>query len=98
MKFLAFGSDTPSAQASDFQPYLHDEAARVLELKESGFIKEIFFRADRRDAIILLEAGDEEQVQQILASLPLVKKNLIRFELIPLKPYDGFDLLSKINN
>ncbi len=95
MKFIALGSDNPFAQPSDFKPYLYDEAARVWELKQSGIIREIFFRADRRDAVIFLEGESEEEVMQILSSLPLVKQGLIQFELIPLKSYDGFDLLSK---
>jgi hypothetical protein len=93
MKFLALGSDNPSAKSSDFPPLLHGEAKRVLELIEAGTIQEIFFRTDRRDAVIMLECRNAEEVQQAPNSLPLVKSTLISFELIPLKPYDGLSLL-----
>lgn len=93
MKFLALGSDNPAAIAADFKPYLAGEARRVWELIQAGIIREIFFRADRRDAVIILECNNAEEAQRALASLPLMEKNLISFELIPLKPYDGLNLL-----
>ena len=92
MKFLALGSDNPAAKPPDFKPFLNEEAKRVWELIQAGIIREIFFRADRRDAVIMLECQNTEEAQQALTSLPLVENNLISFELIPLKPYDGLNL------
>jgi muconolactone delta-isomerase len=95
MKFIALGSDTPSAKSSDFKPFLAGEAKRVWELIQEGIIREIFFRADRRDAVIFMECNSAGEAQKALSSLPLVENDLISFELIPLKPYDGLDLLFK---
>ena len=38
----------------------------------------------------MLECESLDAAQQALATLPLVQNGLIRFELIPLRPYPGF--------
>jgi len=73
-----------------FTPFLKDEAKRVWELNQQGIIRDIWFRADRRDAIVMLECHDVKEAQEYLATLPLVENGLIRFEVIPLAPYTGY--------
>jgi hypothetical protein len=65
----------------------------VWQLYSSGTIREAHFRADHRTAVLVLEARDREEAERILAELPLVKNGLIRFELIPLQPYPGWERL-----
>lgn len=65
------------------------EAWRVWSLYQEGIIREIFFRADRPEAVILLECRDLLEAQEALASLPLVASAAIRFEVLPLRPYPG---------
>jgi hypothetical protein len=65
----------------------------VWELYQSGVIRELYFRGDRSDAILILECADEGEAQQVLDSLPLVQAGLITFEVIPLVPYPGFGRL-----
>ena len=90
MKILAIEKECPGATAGDFEPHLKSEAARVWELYQSGAIREIYFRGDRPEAVLILECDGPEQAAVLLAGLPLVKDGLIEFELIPLKPYPGF--------
>lgn len=66
------------------------EAARARELYQAGIIREISFRTDRRDVVILLEAPDEEAARAALATLPFVAAGGITFEVIGLRPYDGW--------
>ena len=40
--------------------------------------------------MLILECNDKREAESALASLPLVKKGLIAFEVISLIPYDGF--------
>jgi hypothetical protein len=40
--------------------------------------------------VLMLECGTLEEAQRLLSGLPLVRAGLIKFELIPLAPYDGF--------
>ena len=70
--------------------HAHAEAARVWELVQGGIIRESYFRADRPEAVLVLECTDADDARAILASLPLVQAGLIMFEVIPLAPYSGF--------
>jgi muconolactone delta-isomerase len=93
MKILAFEKETPGATAEQFTPRLKAEAARVWELYKSGQVRELYFRQDRKEAVLVLECADAEEAQQILETLPLVQAGLIHFETIPLIPYPGFERL-----
>lgn len=90
MKILAMEIETEGVNPEQFQPHLKTEAQRVWELYQSGTIRELYFRADRSEAVLMLECADSNDAKQILASLPLVKAGLINFEIIPLIPYPGF--------
>lgn len=94
MKFLAFEIENPDAAAADFWPHLKDEAMKVLQFQQSGIIREIYFTAEFHTAVIIIEAEDKNAAENYLSQLPLVKNNLISFEVHTLLPYDGFDRLS----
>lgn len=93
MKILALERELPGATAEKFQQYSRAEAARVWELYQQGIIRELYFRADRSEAVLMLECESTDAAQQALATLPLVEHGLISFELIPLKAYPGFGRL-----
>jgi hypothetical protein len=93
MKIIAIGADAPGAGEGDFTPYLDAEARRVWELQQAGIIREIHFRADRPDAVIVLECDDLDAARDALDTLPLVREGLITFGLIPLRPYPGLGRL-----
>jgi hypothetical protein len=90
MKVLAIEKELPGATEEQFQSLLKDEARNVWNLQQSGLLREIYFGADRHNAVLILECPGSEEARQALASLPLVTAGLIEFELIPLIPYDGF--------
>jgi muconolactone delta-isomerase len=90
MKILAIEHELPNATAEQFQQRAHAEALRAWELHQQGIIRELYFRDDRNEAVLVLECDDLETARQILATLPLVEHGLITFELIPLKAYPGF--------
>lgn len=93
MKILALENKIPGKISGDFAPYLKDEAYRVWELYQAGVIREIYFRQERNEAVLVLECEDPTQADETLNTLPLVQQKLIRFELIPLVPYPGFGRL-----
>jgi muconolactone delta-isomerase len=93
MKILALEQEIPGTKPEQFAPHLKAEAARVWELYISGQIRETYFRGDRDEAVLILECADVEDAHQVLATLPLVQAGLIRFEVIPLVPYPGFERL-----
>lgn len=69
---------------------LESEAEHAWRLHQAGLIRELYFRADRHDAVLVLEAASVDEARAGLAGLPLVEAGLIDFELIPLRAYDGF--------
>lgn len=90
MKVLALEVETEGIKPEQYIPYLKSEARRVWELYQNGKIREMYFRADRSEAVLILECADVQEAQQLLGSLPLVQAGLIIFDVIPLIPYPGF--------
>lgn len=90
MKILAFEHEHPNASTERFQQYAKEEARKVWELVQAGVIRESYFRADRSEAVFVLECQSVEDARDTLSTLPFVENQLIAFELIPLKAYPGF--------
>lgn len=93
MKFLAIERDIPDVKAEQFQPFLKAEAQQAWELYQAGTLRELYFRGDCSEAVLILECTSLTEAQLALASLPLVKAGLIIFDLFPLVPYPGFSRL-----
>ena len=90
MKILAMEVEVEGVGREQFSQYLQAEARRVWDLYQSDILRELYFRSDRSEAVLILECADPSEAQQVLESLPLVQAGLIRFEVIPLVPYPGF--------
>lgn len=91
MKIIALERPVPGAADEDFTPeLLREEATRAWELHQSDAIRELYFRADREEAVLVLEAPDVAAARKILEQLPLVRAGLLDFDLVPLKSYPGF--------
>jgi len=93
MKILALEMEVPGTSDDQFTPHRHAEARRAWELYKGGILRELYFRQDRPEAVLILECRDISEASQVLSTLPLVKNGLIAFELIPLAPYPGFERL-----
>lgn len=93
MKILALECELPGIPDEAFEPHLRAEALRAWELHQAGIVRELYFRSDRPSAVLVLECDDLAAGEQALASLPLVANGLIRFDLVPLRPYPGFEQL-----
>ncbi len=90
MKILALEKEVPGVADDAFEPHLRAEAARAWELHQAGIIRELYFRGDRSEAVLVLECENVRAAEEALATLPLVRNRLIDFELIPLRAYPGF--------
>lgn len=90
MKILAIEKDLPGVTAEQTRPFLKEEAAKVWDLYQAGVVREVHFRADRSNAVLVLECPDLKTAGRVLESLPLVREELVTFEVIPLAPYPGF--------
>lgn len=93
MKILAMEVEAVGLAPEQFAPYLKAEARRAWELYQSGIIRELYFHADRSQAVLILECADTAEAERVLETLPLVQAGLIRFDIIPLVPYPGFERL-----
>ncbi len=91
MKILAVEQNPPDVDEKQFtKALLQAEARRAWELHQAGIIRELYFRADRDEAVLVLECANVEEAYEVLNTLPLVHEKLIGFELIPLIAYPGF--------
>jgi muconolactone delta-isomerase len=91
MKILAIEHDPPDVRGDQFtSELLRAEAQRAWELQQAGIIRELYFRADRHEAVLMLECADVGEARSVLNTLPLVRDGLIGFEVIPLVAYPGF--------
>ena len=91
MKFLAIEKELESHGFSE--EILKREAAQVWELEKAGIIREIYFKKEIKEAIIILECENMESAALYLSTLPLVQENLSDFSISELIPYDGYDRL-----
>lgn len=91
MKILALERDVPGVDERRFtDELLRTEAATAWEFQQSGVLREAYFRADKHEAVLMLECEGVAAARSVLAGLPLVKAGLIDFELVPLIPYPGY--------
>jgi len=90
VKVLALGRDTAPADDPRFAEVRPAEARRAWELYQQDVLREIYFRADRPNGVLVLEVPDLAAARAVIDSLPLVAAGLIDFDLVPLKPYPGF--------
>ena len=90
MKVLALGRDTAPADDPRFAEARPAEARRAWELYQADVLREIYFRADRPNGVLVFEVPDLAAARAAIDSLPLVAAGLIDFDLVPLKPYPGF--------
>lgn len=91
MKILAIERAAPGADFGAFTPELaRAEALQAWALYQEGIVRELYFRADKTEAVLVLECADAETAATVLATLPMVQAGLITFDLIPLRAYPGF--------
>jgi hypothetical protein len=81
------GSVPPSPQL------LREEAAEVWRLHVQGLVRQAWFTLRTHRAVLEMECADEAEAARLLGALPLVAAKLVRFELLGLRPYDGFGRL-----
>lgn len=90
MKVLALGRDLVPQDDPRFVELRPPEARRVWDLYQADILREIYFRADRPNGVLVFEVADLSAAREAVESLPLVAAGLIAFDLVPLRPYPGF--------
>ena len=95
MKIIALEKEISTAKTIDFRKNAKAEAKALWNLYQNGIVRELYFRKEKKLAVLILETKNKEDAKKSLSKLPYVSKKLIEFELIPLKPYPGFQRLFK---
>ncbi len=83
----------PNATQDNIKPHLEAEIKYAWNLYKKGIVREIHYRDDRPDAVLVLECANVQEAKQIISKLPLVEANLIEFEFIPVGPFTPFENL-----
>lgn len=68
MKILALERELPDATDLSFRRLARAEAAAAWKLYQAGFIRELDFRQDRPEAVLILECAGVEEAKAKLAS------------------------------
>jgi len=90
MQFLSISRRKPGVSGEACAALTSKEEQRARELYSEGLVRHIWHRADLPGACMLWEAASEQQVQDMLQSLPYAKADMLEFEVIPLMPYRAF--------
>lgn len=93
MRVLAIERELPMPAHQNLRDLLREEAAIVWDLQQRGVIRDLWFTAADRRAVVMLECANAAEARQHLATLPLVRSSLIDFTLLELRSYDGFERL-----
>jgi hypothetical protein len=73
----------------NFQEIIKHEREVVAQWKEAGFLDQLFLRQTKNGAVLIFKNIDEEQVNQLMPTLPLyqLKKSIEIFPLIKDKEF-----------
>jgi hypothetical protein len=90
MKVIALGHDVVAQDDPRFAELRPAEARRVWDLYQAEVLREVYFRADSANGVLIFEVPTLAAARAAVDSLPLVAAGLIDFDLVPLRPYPGY--------
>lgn len=93
MRILAIERELPTPAPANLRDLYREEAASVWALQKRGIVRDIWFTAPGRHAVVMLECAGAAEARQHLATLPLVRYGQIDFTLHELRSYDGYERL-----
>jgi hypothetical protein len=93
VQFLIVGRVKAETKIEQVLPVVKPEAAKVWELYASDRLRSIHYIADKSGAVLLCEANNVEEINAMIAQLPMAQAGVMQFEVIPLLPYTGTEEL-----
>jgi hypothetical protein len=81
---LYFG-DALFTEGADYEAHLEAEKRRVQELRDEGFIAQIFRRTDGTGAVLILDDDSAESAIARLGTLPFVQLGLMSIPVTELE-------------
>jgi muconolactone delta-isomerase len=97
MRYIALERELPVLPRPDLTDLLRQEAAAVWHLQKSGIVREIWFTAPERHAVLILESPSFVAARDYLSNLPLARAGQVEFVLHELQPYDGYERLFAVD-
>ena len=94
MKILAIENEIEGVEWDNSEDLLKDEAQHVYNLYLSDSLREIYF-TENKNAILMMETKDKKTAIKLLDTLPLVKSGKIKFEVMELRPYTGYERIMR---
>ena len=94
MKILAIENEIEGVEWDNLEDLLKDEAQHVYNLYLSDSLREIYF-TENKNAILVMETDDKKAAIKLLDTLPLVKSGKIKFEVMELRPYTGYERIMR---
>ena len=94
MKILAIENEIEGVEWDNSEDLLKDEAQHVYNLYLSDSLREIYF-TENKNAILMMETEDKKTAIKLLDTLPLVKSGKIKFEVMELRPYTGYERIMR---
>jgi muconolactone delta-isomerase len=93
MQFLILARVAQGVSIEQVLPHVKAEAEAVWKQYSAGILRSVYYIADMSGAVLLCEAPDLEAMQNIAAQFPMAKAGVLKFEILPLKPYTGLESL-----
>lgn len=94
VKFLAMDHGVDVDQKK-VEMYLKEDVTRVWELYVEGTIREFYQRGDNPFAVLILECASLDEAKGKLSTIPFVQHGLTAFDVIPIEPFVGLNVLFK---
>lgn len=93
MQFLIIGRIVAGTEIEQVLPFVKPEAAKVWELYASDRLRSIHYIADKSGAVLFCEANNVEEINTMIAQLPMAQAGVMQFEVISLLPFTGTEAL-----
>jgi hypothetical protein len=93
VKILALAHPLKPVDPAELMPTIIAETRQAWELMQQNVIRELYVRAGSPLTVVILECASPEEAQKVLDGMPLAQAGVIRFEIIPLAPFNALEIL-----
>ena len=93
MQFLVLARVAEGVGTEQVLPHVKAEAEAVWQKYSAEIVRSIYYIADMSGAVLMCEAPTLEAMQEITTQFPMAQAGVLKFEILPLKPYTGLESL-----
>jgi hypothetical protein len=93
MLFLVIARVVAGTPLEQVLPLIKPESAKIWEYYAADRVRSVYYFADMSGAVLFYEAASLAEAQAAVDQLPMGQAGVLTFEIIPLKPYTGFEQL-----